>query len=372
MALDTEAVIEESLNDAILDDETPADTAADDATPAEGNDEPAVEAKADDQPESAEVVAPAAKEKTEEVKPAATDDEFAKKHGISAVGVTGRENRIPYSRVKKIIEKNEKDTVARVTKELEAKLGAGGPEVVGKIKDYEGRLEKVAQFEQVMTTDPRQFLGMLSQIPAYKEFFEFVNKAIETQGTATPETPSAAATPVSEDMPQPDRVLPDGSRVYSMDGLKSLMAWQGQQVENRVNKQWQETVDKRFGPMEKAYQSQEYMAKLVPEIDKQISEARKWPNFSELEQDIVKILNENPTITLEGAYRQSYHANVVPKLQTDRNKIRTEILAEIKKQPAVTGAPAGQPRPKTTVTAGPRDMADVIKGSLEEAGILGR
>jgi hypothetical protein len=309
----------------------------------------------------------------EPVKPTTSDEEFAKKHGIAAVGVTGRENRIPYSRVKKIIEKNERDVTARVTKDLEAKFGPGAAEATEKIKDYETRLTRVAEFEQVMTQDPRQFLGMLSQLPAYKEFFDFVNRAMETQA-ATPAVDPAKAAPVavSDEMPQPDRALADGSRVYSMDGLKALMEWQGAQVEKRVNQKWEDTVNRRFGPMEKAYQSQEYMAKLVPEIDKQIAEARKWPNFNELEADVVKILNENNQISLEGAYRQAYHASVVPKLTADRNKIRSEVLAEIKKQPAVTSAPAGVPRPKATPSGVARDMNDVIKASLEEAGVLGR
>lgn len=374
---DMEQVIEDSLNDAVIDDDaadtatddTPAaDAAADDATPE-------VEAKPE---ETSEVVAPAVKDNVDKpvegAKPA--EDEFAKKFGISATGVTGRENRIPYSRVKKIVEKNERDVVARVTKELEDKYNPQITETGTKIQDYESRLQRVAQFEQVMTTNPREFLGMLSGLPAYKEFFEFVNKALEGQpgagaAAADPGKATQPAAGAADPMPEPDKVLADGSRVYSMDGLKSLMEWQGRQVEQRVNSGWEKKVNERFGPIEQAYKSQEYMAKLVPQIDAQIAEARKWPNFNELEQDIVKLLNENQQLSLEGAYVKAYQATVVPKLTTDRNKIRSEVLAEIKKQPAVTAAPAGVPRTKQAPT-GPRSTEDVIKASLEEAGLAGR
>ncbi len=373
---DMEQVIEDSVNDANLDD-TDVDTGSDEVT------SPAADAAADDaasveaagaEEATTEVVAPAVKDNVDKpiegaAKPA--EDEFAKKFGISATGVTGRENRIPYSRVKKIVEKNERDVVARVTKELEDKYNPQINETGAKVQDYESRLGRVAQFEQVMTTNPREFLGMLSGLPAYKEFFEFVNKAMEGQGGRIEDaktTPTAAA---GDAMPEPDKLLADGSRVYSMDGLKALMAWQGQQVETRVNAGWEKKVNERFGPIEQAYKSQEYMAKLVPQIDAQIAEARKLPNFAELEDDVVKILNENPRINLEGAYVQAYQTKIVPKLSTDRNKLRSEILAEIKKQPAVTAAPAGVARTKPTPGA-VRSTEDVIKASLEEAGLTGR
>jgi hypothetical protein len=368
VANEIENVIEDSLNDASVEDlDTGADESVDTAAADMDTDVDAdpVEAAADP---SAEVVAPAVKDNVD--KPiegdgvAKPEDEFAKKFGISAQSVTGRENRIPYSRVKKIVEKNERDTIARVTKELETKFAGGSPEIQTQLKEYETLSSKVNEFEQTMVNDPRTHLGRLATLPAYKEFFEAVNKAFET-----PAAGAGAAKPVdpNADMPQPDQPMPDGSRVYSMDGLKALMAWQGKQVEDRVNKGWQASIDKRFGPIEQEWKSREQLARLVPEIDKQITEARKWPNFNELEPAVVKLLDADPNTTLESAYRQAYQAAVVPKLTADRNKIRSEVLAEIQKRPVATASPSAA-RPKSA-PVGPQKTEDVITQALRDQGI---
>jgi hypothetical protein len=152
-----------------------------------------------------------------------------------------------------------------------------------------------------------------------------------------------------------------------MNGLKALMEWQGKQVETRVNQRWQQDVDKRFGPIEQEWRSREAMAKLVPEIDRQIAEARKWPNFNELEAEVTKLLNADQRLSLEGAYRQAYQTSIVPKLAADRNKIRSEVLAEIQKRPAATATPSVA-RPKAS--AGPMKTEDVITQSLQDAGLL--
>lgn len=355
--IDLEAVIEDSLNDAAQPaepaeiEEVVVDTPTDD-TP--------VDESAEQVEESIEISAPG----TKPIEKAEGADDFAKKFGLQANSVTGRENRIPYSRVKKIVEKNEKDVTDRVTKEAEAKFTPQITEFQTKLKAYEDRQVNVQKFEEIMEGDPKTFLGMLSKLPAYKEFFEFVQKASD----GIIEQP-AKATDLVALMPQPDQTLTDGSKVYSMEGLQALLKWQEDQVAQKTIKQ----VEERYAPIEKAWQTQEHAAKMVPIIEKQIAEARTWDKFTELEPKVVEILNADKNITLERAYLKAYQDAAVAEreqLSTDRNKMRTELLAELKKKPVSSAAPTA-PAKASKTPSGPQSVEDIIAASIAESGIKG-
>src|SRR3990167_3063698 len=303
---DLHEVIEDSISDAELPIET-------DAVEAPAEVEAAPDAPTEDapieEPVTDEVASPAAQ--TEK-------DEFEKKFGIPGMSASGRENRIPYSRVKKISEKAASDAVAAKVKEFEPQLA----ERDTKIKDYETRLQNVSEFEQVMVNDQEQFLGMLRQLPTWKPFFDKIDAALagQTQPVAT-----ESNVPVTDDMPVPDQQLSDGTMVYSMDGLKALNAWNRTQA----RKETLAEVDKQFGPMAKEWKnhrdSQERMNAIIPQVQQQIQDARTWPLFNEHETEIVKALQDNQKLSLEGAYRQI----VYPKLVADRGKMREEILREV-------------------------------------------
>jgi hypothetical protein len=342
-----EEVIQESVEDVELTpdgEETPVeDTEQVEETPTETDEEAPGEATE----ESAEVASPA----TQKTPPA---DDFDKKHGISSQSVTGRENRIPYSRVKKIAANAAKEAVDAKEKEYTPRI----QEFETKVKDYENRLNQVAEFEKVMFNDPDRFFTILSGIPAYKPIFEAIEKAFTAQNTQ-PEK----STPVQDDMPPPDYKMPDGTMVYSLEGLKKLNEW------NRVKarKETLEEVNKKFGPMLEEREVQERINSFVPQVRAQIEEARTWELFNENETEIVKVLRDNPRISLEGAYRQvvlpklkATFASEREKLSTDRNKIREEILAEIKKAPKTTSVKAGQTKTSPVTTSGPRNLEDVI------------
>lgn len=323
----TTANLEDVITDSVSDSELPPE-------PVETETEaPAAEAAPVEAEASVQTPSPAAADKPE-------PDEFEKKFGIPAQSVTGRENRIPYSRVKKIIEKREKDLEASFTPKL--------AESEAKIKDYEGRLGQVAQFERVMREEPEKFVAMLKTLPQYQAIL--APKAQEA-------TPPAQAQPV-DDMPQPDEKLADGSLVYSMEGLKALNAWNRAQARKEV----MDEVQKLYGPIQQEWQQQQHLNAMVPQIQAQIAEARKWPLFNEHEADIVKALQADQRLSLEGAYRQV----VIPRMVPDRDKMRQEILKEIKKAPAAsTSAPAQATRPGSQ-SSGPRTLEQVIN---EAAGI---
>lgn len=306
---------------------------------------------------SSEVLSPAAK--TPE--PGSTED-FEKKFGLTPSTPGGRENRIPYSRVKKITEKAVIDGVAAAKKEWETtstpKLTDYETKVKGyqtQVKDYETRLENVAQFEKIMVSDPDKFLTMLSEIPAYKNFFASVNQAFQ----AAQGQPGVAATRPAQpgdDMPAPDQQLSDGTSVYSMEGLKSLLAWQSSQVEKRVTKQ----VEDRYRPIESEWKANQQVQAVMPAVRAQIAEARTWPLFNDNETEVVTALQADSRLTLEGAYRKV----VFPKITAERNKMREDILKEVKAAPRSTSAPVGATKP-TSMPTGPQTLEDIIRESIK-------
>lgn len=362
-------VIMDSVDAAAFDDE-PAEVAGSEAQ------DPVVEAAASDdavttdtatdtEPVSdGQVAAP----KADAAADAVTDEDPLKQFGIPSRSVTGRDNPIPYSRVRKIVDKNTKDITAKVTKDVESKYTPQLQERDTKIKDYEERLDRVGQFEQIMEHKPREFLQMLSNLPAYKPFFEAVARVAQAQQSGTGAAPTTAPTvagSTDDPMPQPNRKLTDGSEFYDMEGLQKLLDWQTRQVEKRVTQQLESRVSERYGPIEQEWRRNQQIAQVMPIIEQQIAEARTWPLFSENEPAIIEALQKDQRLSLEGAYRQI----VVPKMTADKNRMRTEILDEIRRKPSATAAPATRTTPRAAAAAAPKSGDDVILAALAEAGI---
>jgi hypothetical protein len=246
-----------------------------------------------------------------------------------------RENSIPYSRVKKIVGNAEKHWTEKTLKPYIEKIAA-----------HETKLKEVATVEDVMTKDPMKFLQGLASIPAYRDIFEKL----------TGSQPAAANAPGATDMPKPDVRLSDGSETYSTKGLQALLAWQQTQVEK--------TVAQRYAPIEQAYRSHQQVQTLLPKAQAQIAEARTWPLFTENADDILKTMTANPGMSLE----RGYQVVVLPKLQANRDTMRTQLLKEINAQPRATSLPASATRPNAaTGAAGSGDLEAIIRESLKGA-----
>ena len=313
-----------------------------------------------------QVASPGADAVDPAVDPAQQDD-FEKEWGIPARSITGRENRVPHTRVREMVTKADKKGYERALKEYEGKSAPQLTEFQTKVKDYEGRLEKVAQFEHVLENDPKTFLQLLSQIPAYKEFFDYVGQ-LAKGAAAQPQGP-AKPTLDHSDMPQPDQVLSDGSKVYSLEGLAQRDEWLARKIEERAVRQAEERFGQRLQPIEQERQQAQRYQQTVQVIERQISDARTWPNFTELEPKIVQILKADPQISLERAYVKAYQDEVVPRHVTDRNKMRTDILAELRQKPVASSGPSGQVRPGAA-QQGNRSMDQVIMDALKNDGLL--
>ncbi len=201
-----------------------------------------------------------------------------------------------------------------------------------------------------MMNDQTQFIKMLRTIPAYDNIFKALDNPTQPNNQAPAEVP--------DDMPQPDQELTDGSRVYSLEGLKALNAWNRSQARKEV----MDEVGKRFGPIEEEWQAHQRIQAIMPKVQAQLDEARKWPLFNESEGEITKALQENQSLSLEGAYQKV----VYPKLIADRSKMREDILKEVKQAPRSTAAPtqASRPAPQTSKTN--RTLEEVIADSIKD------
>lgn len=389
---DLEQVIEDSLNDAVSGIDEPDPVAED--SPAEVDTAPVEVAPVAEDDGTGEVTETPA---TTAVTPAANTDQtpkdpFEQLAGMPQMGVTGRENRIPYSRVKKITERAIADSEAKTAESvIGRKLNQGEkpqdaiksfveqiPQLTGKVQDYEGRLSTVGQFENVMANDPERFLGMLAKLPAYKQFFSFVEQAYNTMNQVAPQgqvqaQPQAqtqqAQAPVSDDMPQPDEKLPDGSAVYSMKGLQALMTWtqakaraQAVQEASTQFEQRYKTLQDQYAPMLKAWQVHQTRQSVLPMIQAQIAEAKTWPLFNELEPEITKILERDKNISLEAAYRTV----AFPRLISERNSMRQDIIQELKTAPQTTSVAGRTSKPVEPQDGRPRRIEDVIREQVEQ------
>lgn len=352
-------VVENALSDALGADEPTA------TTPPAPDPEPPT-AAADSSSDAPPAVPPdAAEAETQpEEQPAAQGDDFDQRFGLQPQSVTGKENRIPYSRVRKILEKHERDLTSRLSKKYQDEFSPKLEELTKKVSEYEARLADVSKFEQVLTQDPSGFLQMLSQVPAYKPLFDYLQKAAEVLPPDTVAQPAGTAqAPQQDPMPQPNKVLPDGSRVYDMEGLQALLDWQERRVTNRLTSQVERQLAQRLSPIEQERQYQAYVQHLLPEIDKQIAEARSWPLFTEHEKDIVKAMQANPSLSLEGAYRQV----VIPKLVNQSTQARSRVLAELRSRTVPTAAPVTQTG--TSIQEEPQTPQEVVWRELRRQGL---
>lgn len=200
--------------------------------------------------------------------------------------------------------------------------------------------------------EPKAFLEKLSGYdPRYKTFLE------------TPAAPAHAAVPDAK-MPEPDVVLNDGSRTYSLEGLQKLLEWNTAQVESRLMPK----VDERLKPLTEREQqakqreeSDKAQRALEDRVRKQVQEAESWPNWADYKPDVEKLLQEDtakakaenrrPSMTLKEAY-----------WQVRATSARGTVLNELKnapKAPAVTRSGGETPKPQ-----GPVSTADIAARTL--------
>lgn len=274
-------------------------------------------------------------------------------------------NRIPQPRVKKMVEN-------AVTKAVTAKE----TEYTEKVSQFEKQIAEYEDLGSIMATDPDRFFGMLqSAYPAYKQYAK--------GGAATP-APAPAAH-ANDPMPQPDGRLADGTPAYSPEGFQKVQEWQARQIEDRVLKQ----VGEKYKYLDDQRAADQAREAAIPQVRSQISNAmQQWDGFKENFDAILTELRTDsqeaertgraPKLSLHDAYRvvinRQYKAErdktqkEIEALKTDRNKVREEVIAELRQRPTSTAttptAPVTRPDAADSNAGQPRDTAAIIRESI--------
>jgi len=289
----------------------------------------------DEQPEPGRVeTAPESQSETDE-------DRFNRENELEPGFHRKRDNRIPHKRVTEMVSKAQ----AKILKELTgAELPAGMTleahlaqhktafaDTTTKLKTYESRIVNVDKIEKIMQDDPAQYLQLLADtFPAYAQLLNGGGTAVRREA------------PAQDEMPQPDYDLGNGQFTYSVEGLQKRDEWLARQVEARITKQFAPLTQK-LEQEKQALAAQQLIEVNIPAATKQLQrmEASR-PLFKEHKREILAKLQADPTLAVEDAYWDVVGA----KLQTDRNKIRQEIIEEQKRIPRSTSTTANAPTQK--------------------------
>lgn len=382
---DLEGIISDSLSDAYEDGTVEPDTtdtstdATDTGTTDTGDGTQADHGTTDGTGAGAEG-SPEAKAAAEALK--AVEDAFAKEHGINPRDQRRRENRIPYSQVKKIVGNAEKKLAEAV---LGQKIAADKPfgeqlkgfatkytEVEQENQGLRSQLSEVNQVEQIMLNRPEQFLELLPHInPKFAEL-------LGNRGTSAKTTNE----PAPVDLPKPDVKikLPDGSEAatFSPEGLQNYIKALVAQTRDAVLKE----VDGKVKPFTDERAAAASQQQILDRLHARVEHARtNWKGFKDWEKDIQAVMLEDrqqaartrtaPKLDLQDAYitvRDRKHDEELAKLKTDRETQRKEIIDEINKRPRSTAAAGGAAR-RTTTSDAPKTTEDVIREAIKAAGI---
>jgi hypothetical protein len=250
-----------------------------------------------------------------------------------------RENRIPYSRVRAIVENARR----KLHKDFDTERG----KATETQRALEARLQQMDALGDIMRSDPARFLQMLQQVnPAYGQF----QSASPAAGNGQPP---------GDGRPEPDLDLGNGYRTYSPQGLEKLLDWQAGHLEARLQQ--------RYQPLEDRHREQQILADAGQRVNAQLADAMTWPLFDKYAPDILEALKKDSAdarargqhsqLTLEAAYRQV----VLPRLALQRDQLRAEVLKELQTAPTSTAAPTAG----ATGTGGaPRSLDDVIYAAI--------
>lgn len=284
----------------------------------------------------------------------AAEEAFAKEYGLAMPKPGQRENRIPYSRVKTIIQnaidkRNQAIAEAAWGKKYEGKdfdadfkAHVGRiPEIEQKLTSYEAEFKNMDVVGKIMAEQPDRFIEMLPQInPRYAELIGKAQKDAEAAMKAVREAELGPR-------PEPDVDLGDGRKTYSIEGHQKLAEWEAKRLKADLEKQFEE----KFKPVTERIKGEQTLASVRKRADEIVNEARRdLPGFKEAETDILKLVAEKdmmPATAHAHVMAQKHTEALAAKdkeiadLKTSREQMRKEILAEIAKAPNSTSVAGG-------------------------------
>ena len=186
------------------------------------------------------------------------------------------------------------------------------------INDKYSALRWAESFDAQQAQQQKAFFDWLDADPAGA--FQYVETYLRRQGVLP--QPQAPPPPADGGRPQPDLLVPEtGQKVYSAEAAERLAKWQAETL-----------LNERVGPIEQAlqgYDQERVVTRSQAVAQAQLAEAVTWPHFEGNEQDILREMERDRRLSLEGAYRRV----VFPKL---RQLEREAIVAETKQKAAAS------------------------------------
>jgi hypothetical protein len=249
-----------------------------------------------------------------------------------------RDNRIPYSRVQKIVTKAQERHAAEIAQHT------------ARIQQFEQeRATYQAQMQalRVAEENPEQFLRAMAE--ADPRYGQLLASALQQKQAATGQ-------PAATEKPQPDVLNGDGTLAYSLEGLERLAEWKADQRVRALEQRYEQ----RFGPIERDYRAQAQLNAAIPRVQAQIAEAQTWPLFEESKAEITAALQSDRSLSLDAAYRKV----VFPKIQSNRDAMRAEILAEINRKPAAASGVVSGSAP--AAASGPMTTEDIVRAAAAQ------
>lgn len=255
-----------------------------------------------------------------------------------------RDNRIPYSRMTKIV-------ANQVRKAEEA--------VRTQYAQYETpEFQNGLQALRVADESPEQFIQALVQAdPRYAELLAG-SKVLGVQQAA----PAArqAAPQIGGDV-QPDIQLSDGTLGYSAEATAKLL----EQREARMSQQFDSMLKERLKgiePIERAHKQSVLRQEAATAVQSKIRAAQQWPGFAENQQAIAQVVADATKQRKSMDLHEAYIQVVYGKMQSDKQAAETagyqKALAEInKKAKGASGLAPGSAaaQPVTPVVGGDVD-----------------
>jgi len=275
--------------------------------------------------------------------------------GIKAPKPGQRENKLPHSRVRTLIEKHGKKVEARFTQQLDV--------VTRQARAYANKAQTMDNVDKLIATDPDRYMRLLDTIHPGK-FDKYMNNA---SGRAAadggkpnkqPQVPQSVADLGPE--PQPDVEFEDKSRGYSPQQHAKLMKWTRDvakaEAKEEAIAEMEARMEAKYGPMAKSFASRQAINAEIPRVRAEVASIHEtWgKEFVEKhEHEIVELMKENEGMTAAEATTRV----LLPKVRAERNSVRTGV---IKDQKARTAAAA------KVVPSGTANKEAADEGTIED------
>lgn len=297
---------------------------------------------------------------------------------LNEAGVNkGQNTRLRYKTVRKIWEgwkKKQADELGGTHKKAVDDLNA-------RIAASTERLRQVDVANQLIVRNPRAYLEMLAT--ANPKVREFLNFQQERAAAAAAGDPRAAAGTGEWKMPDPDAEFPDGSRGFSMDGIRGALTSFGSHLTQQLKKDFQKEYGQPLQNLTQQQRQEKERSMHWNRVQSDVAWAQETfgqvfaDDFGALgnikaDSAVMKVIQDSrdpqtglATITL----RDACVAALLPRIQKTRDELYDEWKREARERPAAARrSTPGAARASAPSTPG--TVEEVIADEMRKAGMI--